>query len=699
MANLTVHIALDLGSDTMKVAYAYNDGRHFTGKIVDDPRGMTAIPSVAYYDTDENKWLFGDQVDSVGDKPFITVVKICDLLRLLQSAESEAVQKQNRNYYFKKREFPKFYFPQREMLTDNIDAACKLDRTFGSDRTPAEVCEGFFAYIVGVVRARLDKLFKGKVEYTVSPSLLYPPFSEGEYIDELKRLVKKAFGTQPKQVMSMAKALCAFAKYSDRMSSNDKAIIFNIGEERISLVKVTFARGGISVDGVDGHTPPEQIGGKDIDDAVARYIEEQMSGRETMGRPSSGEDGHIAESALNTKQYLFVKDIKSAKIVLGMPIYESKAFSCGVPISASRDLLVQRSITREQFVKCIGITDDAGIARKFVDYIKREISLPLNSDVKKIFITGGPVETYGLVPYIRAQIEKSGVKVLTFEKDDAEYVGVENNGYNVMSHEDAVYAPALGLAVAALTDMQIDMVLALSYGIRLFRGVSTGGRNAYIPFFKVIVDKGTRIPQAGATYYTPADDDPGGITTGDDSDESAPLHIMSTFFSAEDIRHSRKAPTVAYHSSSGDNILIVDTDNADMMKKLQREIGLRVLNGDIDDMDNGARAKYFYKNRQIRIIEEIYLILGVEIDADGRATAFARNDKLRNADSGSHIVYLDGAGAAGNELGPSGGGGGGGYNVDPFAKNTAYASRASHGDAYVYKRDIDFSFKIETHLT
>ena len=699
MANLTVHIALDLGSDTMKVAYAYGDGEHHTGKIVDDPRGMTAIPSVAYYDTDENKWLYGDQVDCVGDKPFITVVKICDLLRLLQSAESEAIQKQNRNYYFKKTEFPKFYFPQREMLTDNIDLSHKLDRTFSSNLTPSAVCEGYFAYISSVVHTRLDKLFKGKVAYTVVPSLLYPPFSEGEYVDELKRLVKKAFGVAPKQVMSMAKALCAFAKYSNRMAANDKAIIFNIGEERISLVKVTFAGGGISVDGVDGHNPPEQIGGKDIDDAVAQYIEEQMSGRETMGRPSSGEEGHISESALNTKQYLFVKDIKSAKIVLGMPIYESKAFRCGVPISASRDLLVQRSITREQFEKCIGITGNTGIARKFVDYIQREISLPLNSDVKKIFITGGPVETYGLVPYIRAQIEKSGVKVFTFEKDDALYVGVENNGYNIMSHEDAVYAPALGLAVAALTNMRIDMVLALSYGIRLFRGVSSGGRNAYIPFFKVIVDKGTRIPPDGATYYTPADDDPGGITTGDDSDESAPLHIMSTFFSAEDIQHSRKAPTVAYHSSRGDNLLIVDTDNPEMMKKLQREIGLRVLNGDIDDMENGAKAKYFYNKRQIKIIEEIYLILGVEIDADGRATAFARNDKLRNADSGSHIVYLDGNGASGSEVGPSGGGGGGRYNVDPFAKNTSYASGNSRGDAYVYKRDIDFSFKIETHLT
>ncbi|MDE7107655.1 MAG: hypothetical protein K2O39_04960, partial [Clostridiales bacterium] len=93
MAKQSVHIALDLGSDTIKIAYAYYDGDEHTGKIVGDPLTMTAVPSVAYYDVEEKKWLFGDEVNSVGDKPFITVVKICDLLRLLQPAANPATQK------------------------------------------------------------------------------------------------------------------------------------------------------------------------------------------------------------------------------------------------------------------------------------------------------------------------------------------------------------------------------------------------------------------------------------------------------------------------------------------------------------------------------------------------------------------------------------------------------------------------------
>lgn len=676
MSKQTVHVALDLGSDTIKIAYAYKDGKQHTGKIVDDPFGMTAIPSVAYYDVEEKKWLFGSEVNCVGDKPFITVVKICDLLHLLHPAKKPSVDRNNGNHYFTKKLFPKFYFPQRDVLTDDIASAAMLGRTFEADITPSDVCERFFLYVYKVTVDRIKLLFKKSAELPqIIPCLVYPAFSNGGYVKELKRLITQAFGVEPQTVMSMAKALCAYAKYSGRMKKDDRSIIFNIGEERTSLVKVTFAGSGISVDGADGHSEPMAIGGKDIDDAVARYIEGQMSGRETMGRPSSGKQGHIAESALVAKQYLFVKDIKSAKVVLGMPIYESRAFIHGVPISASRDLFIQRSVTREQFVNCIGISDGTGVAKRFVDYIKHELELPINTDVKKIFITGGPVETYGLMDYIRRSLEGNGVQVLTFEKDEEEYVGVENDGFNILGHEDALYASALGCAVASLCGISIDTVLALTYGVRLFR--MTSGNNV-IPYFRVLVNKGTRLPQCGATYYTPGEKEKGGITTGDDSEESAAMHIMSTFYSAEDIEHSRRAPMITYFKSAGENLLVVDTENKTMLQKLKNEIGLRVLNGDIDNMNNGSRARYYYNGRPVRLINEVYLQLGVEIDGDGYARAYAQNDVKRNGSGYTAIEYLDGPGARG----------------DPFSKFGNGERRDTAA-----KRDIEFRFNIQTQLT
>lgn len=640
MANRTVHIAIDLGSDTVKVAYAYRDGNDYTGKLVDDPQGMTAIPSVAFYDPDEKKWLFGAELDFVGEKPFLTVVKICDLLRLLQTADNAAVHKSNVDYYRKKNRFPKFYFPLREVLTDNMAHTENRGQTFDADTTPERVCERFFDYIHGVVRNRVNELF-GDDKTTIKPCLVYPPFSESEYTAELKRLVRRAFGTEPNVVMSMAKALCAYAKCSGRLGQNDKTIIFNIGEERISLVKVTFANGGVSVDGADGHNAPMNIGGKDIDDAVAHYIERQIAGRETMGRPSSGEVGHFAESALNTKQFLFVKNIKTAKIVLGMPIYESKAFADGVPVSAAHDLVVQRRITREQFCECLGIPGDGGIARRFADYMITELRRPINSDVRRVFITGGPVETYGLVPYIRKKLGELDKDVYTFEKDDADYVGMQNDGYNILGHEDALYAPALGCAMASLSGITIDMVLALTYGVRIFHGNNT----SQIPFFQPLVGKGTRIPQRGETYYTPK---PGesGIGTGNDSSESAVLHIFSTFFSPDDIAHARRENVIVYHKTDKGKLLVMDTENRVAMRKLENEMGLCVLNGSMDRLDVGAIARYYHNDRPVRLETGVSLQFGVEIDCDGYAKTTVRNDIGRNGTAVTRIRYLDGAGQA-----------------------------------------------------
>lgn len=667
---IQVHVALDPGSDTIKTAFAYSiSGRERTGKLVGDPVGMTAIPAVAYYDADKKCWLYGEDVTTAGGA-FITVVKIRDLLRLLEPAENEFVQKSNRNFYYNETKFPKFYFPVREVLTTDMDGANKKGMTFSGGVTPRSVCECFFEYVARLVARRLGEHFDGEA-FEVRPCLVYPQFASTEYKNELVRLTERAFGRPVAKLLSMAKALCSYAKYSGRLAGNVKAIIFNIGEEQTSLVKVTFSPNGVSVDGVDGHNEPAPIGGKDIDDAVARYIDDTVSRRETMGRPSCGAVGHIAESALVAKQYLFVKDIKAAKVILGMPVYESRAFRCGVPISAPRDLLIQRNVTREQFCGCTGIRTDSGVARRFADYIESELDRPVNSDTKKVFLTGGPVETYGLVEYIRGKLSKRGVSVETFEKSDEEYVGIKNDGFNIMSHEDALYSPALGCAIASLYNTDIDTVLALTYGVRLFRQATPVKS---VPFFKVLVDKQTKLPPAGITYYVPKNNDRGGITTGADSDGSAPMHIMSTFFSSADIKHCRRAPKITYFDSNGENLLVVDTTNKTLLHKLSEQIGLRVLNGDIDDMESGSRAKYYYNGLRVKVIDEVYLTIGVEIDGEGFARAFAGNDMRRNAGQVTTVVYLESG------------------TVNGVYKRSGSSEKA-------YKRDITFKFEIATQLT
>ena len=88
-----------------------------------------------------------------------------------------------------------------------------------------------------------------------------------------------------------------------------------------------------------------------------------MLNRETLGTPHPGEEGHITEFALDSKQYLLVKEIKKAKMILSRPIGDTKFFENGVPVSLYREVHIQRLLTRAQFSDCIGITNESGVAK------------------------------------------------------------------------------------------------------------------------------------------------------------------------------------------------------------------------------------------------------------------------------------------------------------------------------------------------
>lgn len=647
---MDVHIALDLGSDTIKIAYAYSDkGGEHTGKLVDDPMSFSAIPSVAYYDVQTGKWLYGDEVETVGDKPFTTVVKIADLMRLLDVPENKL--KNSIRLFKDGHRFPKFFFPRTAALTDDFEHAIARDLTFeDASKTPSDVCTEFFSYAAAVVVKRLDKLL-GCGKYNIVPCLVYPAFSSKPYVKRLESMTESAFGKPVKLKLSMAKSLCAYSEYSGKMIKNEPSLIFNIGEERMSLVKVVKRDGGITIDGADGHSGPVDIGGKDIDDAVARYLEGYMSDRETMGRPSAGKAGHIAENALNSKQYLFMKNIKSAKVVFGTSAYERwSGFADGVPIPSSRDLVFKPTLTRERFDECIGIEEKDGayvdmgentVAERFIAYMREELERPGNSDVKKVYITGGPVETYGLVDYIRDELTNDfDIRVDTFEKPDSAYYGLENDGYNIMSHEDAVYAQVLGCAIASLRGMQIKLVLAQSYGIRMFRGDK--------PYFRIIVNKGEAIGPSGASFDTESKNIPLIACTSARSSSNA-LPVMGINLTEKDIaaRCFGSSGKLSYFGAGGMSFLECNDKDRPALARLEKYAGLRVITGDIDRLDEADRAIFLYHDTPVTIIPEtvggktqsVFLLLRLDIDCDGYAYASAENARERNGNRPVRIEY------------------------------------------------------------
>ena len=662
---LTVYAGLDLGSDTLKISYAVDCNGIKTGKIVGDESSGCAVPAVAYYDFDDGKWLFGENVERVGDKSFMGVVKIKTLLSLLLNRVNAEVTASNNNFYFNGNEFPKFYFPVKRKLPADYSQAVAGKMTFSVEKiTPADICLAFFRYVNELICGRAAALAKkyGFSQASVQPLVVYPQHVSKNYVAELERLITLAFDSPPSSVLSMTKALCAYAMLTKRIKTGESVLIFNLGEEQVSVVKTSLLKTGVAVDGADGHNDPAYLGGNDIDDAVARFLEREMAGRESMGRPSSGEDGYQAEGSLNSKQYLFVKDIKTAKVIFGMPSYE-RVFKDGVPVCVSRDLYVQRSITRERFLQCTGIADGTGAAKLILDYVTEELDRPVNDGVKKIFFSGGPVETYGLIDFLKNALAKR-VKVLTFENPVESYEGVENDGFNILSYEDALYAPALGCALADINKLDIQTVLALSYGLRLFL------YEGEIPYLELLVNKGDVLPPEGAEFFTPRPKDKIGLTTSRNSVNSAPMHIMSTVLSREDIAAGKDSHRLEYvTTSAGRWYLRADPNNKRVMTKLVKYAGVKMLNG--SENKNAGVIYYYYKNTRVRLIDKVYAVIGVQIDGEGRARPYAENDRARNGNDTVTIFYL--------------------WDIK---RNGRLIHRAGDREV-VYKKDIKFDFDID----
>ncbi len=504
-----IHVALDLGSDTLKVVFAYKlYGEERWGKIVPDGTSLMALPAVAYFNQDKNAWYFADEVTEQQSNSYLTVVKIKQLLTLLQrkSSLTESVYNSNVKYYNSGNHFPKFIFPLETKTESDFSKLIEQNKTFEvSKTTPKSVCEQYFKYIGKLVERRIkciaDQL---NSDYTLQLSLVYPPNIGQEFISELKRIVLNGFDKRWKihTVLSMTKALSIYAKQRGIISEGQSALVFNVGEDKTFVAKTNIQRSGVSIDGLEGHSSPIDLGGNDIDNAVANFLERRMEDRETMGSPSAGSDGHVYERGLLTKQYLFLKEIKMAKIFFGMYGKEDSLFKDGVPINVIRDLNIRLKLTHDEFANCVGVDVNGKIledsfAEKLYRYIVNELDKNINRNVEHVFITGGVVETYRLVEAIKAKMggRKRKVAVGTFEGTDRQYDSEDS--FAIFAHEDAVYAPAVGCALAALNNIKVATLTSLTYGTDIYLGEGNNRRC----IFSLLVDKGYEISENGECVH------------------------------------------------------------------------------------------------------------------------------------------------------------------------------------------------------
>lgn len=618
-------VAIDLGSDKIKVAFAYKDGENTVyGKLADkNVTGSLVTPAIAYYDEDNHKWLFGNDVYRGTDRPFITVVKIKTLLSLLARQKDKDITASNRKFYSESYDFPKFYFPVIKKISANFQEAVEMDMTFKGDVTPKKVCESFFVYLAqNIVKPAIEKLKTAKnIESfdKIDYSLVYPSKAGKNMIDELKRLIKYAFGKEPATVLSATKALGLYAYHRGALKKNEQLVIVDMGEEDISVAKLSLSADGntVFVDGMDGHNLPIEIGGNDIDYAVRDLIESRLSDREALG--VSDENGDvIAERGLHSKQFLMLTEIKNAKVALSLPdaLYDN-IFKDKVPLSIQREVTIQQDITREEFCKCIGIANGDKIAGKIADYIISELNRPVNDKVTKIALSGGVVETYGLVKFIKNSLKQNGfekIEVITFDdfcNDD--------DGFNILSYEDSAFAPAVGGAIVALMNYSIKTAVSLSYGTWQWR--TSGNKNEKILTF--FLEKGTEIPPDGKDYLV------GSIVKKKRKKDE-------TIIWEKWIENDELFSTTARKPSKDSAPIVIGEPNSEIRRKQEKEINLKTVAG-----GEGKGRIYFYKQmsdgslQKIELGDRLHFKEGVRVDGDGRAVPVLKNDLDKNGANNS----------------------------------------------------------------
>ena len=603
-------IGLDLGSDMLKISFAYRTGASDSdfcfGKLSDSNYlTSVAIPAVAFFDKKKGSWIYGSAVNKSSNESYVTVVKIKTLLSLLSEKENEQVTVSNKNYYWKKNHFPKFFFPIRRSLIEDFGGEMvDKNRTFTVlDYTPSKVCEEFFKYVEGVVDSRVKALEqkRGLKFYGLDIAVVHPPKVGGEYVDELKRLVENAFGRgSVVKVLNSTKAISLFAAELKMIKPDESFLVFDMGEEDISVAQATFSsRYGVLIDGVDGHSEPIELGGLNVDEAIYDYIEDSIKERETVGTPSAGKDGHIYENSVFAKQYLLMKEIKKSKVALSYK--GGNYFPKGVPLSIYREVVLQKNLTLSEFQSAT-----LDIVKKISRYVIDELKRPINDKVKKVVLSGGLVETYSLFGYIESEAAKfcPTKKILTVATN------APKDEFDLKDNEDASYSAAIGGAIVALKDIEIKTMLSLSYG--------TWTGNTANKSLKIFAERGSILPPDGSDFYTT---EISLLSATVDDEEIYSLVVNSDEIAADaDLPPSqRKFKNIDY---DGKKAVVLGDKGSTKRRNCAHDLGLETVSGG----EANSQIGLWYKGTRVLKItpvtfqKNVMFKEGIKVDKNGRAT-------------------------------------------------------------------------------
>ena len=653
MNYVDLNLSIDLGSDSLKIAYAYKIySQVYYGKLTlssDSKKINSIIPAIALYNTASSSWIFANDAEENSSSDFSFIVKIKDLLALLQFNEDTKIYSSNMKYYKYATIFPKFYFPNPPKISEKnlLDFSYKEknDMTFDGKITPQTLCENFFKYIAQIVLEKINIMGHAQdIEFdNIKIVQIFSPNDTEPYIDEISRLITLSFGKSPLKKLNSTRALCVLADYQKKLPDGEDILVFDMGEKKISSSTTRAGSSGskrIIVDGVDGHREPLPNGGSDFDLIVAQKLIETINNVETTGYPSRGKEGFKSNSVLHSKEYLLLQNIKTTKMIFSMAKDEYNYYNT-LPISIERETHIQTMISLDMFQSWIGIKGNNGVARNIVDYIYDELSRKINKKVNTVFLAGGLIETIGLLDYINTQINKKMNRRISFRTFDLSFSQNNINYYPIEEFEDSTYSIALGGAIFLLENYKIDVCLPLTYGtwaygssdlklLRVFK--DENGKEMY---------KGDIIPQTNKLLEL-------GVF---EFNTHAPECIEGEEFYSLNITEKELANRFGRSTMYFNNqYLIVGEPKSKERTAVEEFFDIKTVSGNTNDINRSSKIVYFYNNRQIKFLDAltIYFDEGVTLDKNGKMTPFIRNNKYKNQFQYARCNYVNYSGSAFN---------------------------------------------------
>jgi len=449
------NVAIDIGSKQTKAAIAYVDLAKtpyaYPIKLVDGD----FYPSLAYYNSADESWVFGPDVYSKNLKEKQFIVKIQDLLDLFKHANENV---KNAPYYDEEQLFQKFYYPPLK-LKDNMDELVANDFTFYGNCTPRELIISYLKDFIEKIKnsSTLEKVGYREGVDELSYTVTYPGNSELRYINELKSLVKEASGSNNVRAFNSTRAigLCAIHNGIVGSAPFKNYLLVNVGAKETTVAKVSISKdGGMAVDDVQSHSAPSPVGGNAFDEAIQRIIFTKSCSRSVLGYES---DSQVPiEFGNHTQQFNMMNLISQHKKLFNAKEYDEYFSQEGLKFMVMADCAVEVSVKREDLLSmCFNpsgaVTRGSGyIYNEFLDYIRKELSLPINQDLDGLILAGGGAEFYYLSTLISALLNK-------IKSEKFEFIEFSKSG-------NTLYAPAIGTALYAAGAYNCQIKTTYSYG-------------------------------------------------------------------------------------------------------------------------------------------------------------------------------------------------------------------------------------------